>query len=109
MKNIILISLLIVISISFSQTLKNKKCDSLKTAYEAKIEEWRSIENKIKNESEKNRYDSLILKYNKAWEEYYPIKKNFLTCIEDTLKMKHLKNYPPPHHHLCIQLAKTKG
>ena len=96
MKNIILISILIVTSISFSQTLKNRKCDWLKADYEAKFKEWEEIRANMgqENISQRNYINSYKV-YLKLYDQYLDIKKEHLICIKDSENFNNFLKTPP--------------
>lgn len=93
MKNIILISLLIVTSISFSQTLKNNKCDSLKAAYNGAYEEYKKAVT-YKGVTEKKRTQAEFDSLKTMYENYCNLSKQYFNCSGDSSAINVL---PPPY------------
>lgn len=95
---IILISILLLTSISFSQTLKNKTCDSLKVAYEAKFNAWISFVRLQDTNNQGYKHDSLYVLQLKLYGDYLNNKSDYIKCKR---KIKELSNVtentlPPP-------------
>lgn len=87
----------------------NSKCDSLKAAYEAKLEEWKEIETnfktlyeKYKNYNDSNieryepEYDSLKTLYDSRWKIVKSSNLNYLKCLDNTADNKDYDPPPPP-------------
>ena len=94
-----IISIFIITSIS----LYADTCSDLKKAYEKKIEEWKDIEIKMKNdETSKAKYDELLPEYNKKWDEAQKLKGQLKQCDEES------KNVHKAFYNKGIKLKKEK-
>jgi len=96
---IFIIAIFLLSFSSFSQdSLSVKsKCDSLKAAYEAKLNEWKGMRNKMgKKDIQKSEYDSLIhidlIKYN----EIFKIRQEYCSCTGDSIDINREPPPPPP-------------
>ncbi len=103
MKNINLkIFIIAIFLLSFSAFSQDShviksKCDSLKAAYEAKMNEWKKVEISMKsNDLTKTRYDELLPVYNGLWKEVCELQKKWFICKADTTKIKTISSVPPP-------------
>lgn len=94
---------IVMIFILTTISLYADACSDLKKAYDKKIEEWKDIEIEMKNdETSKKRYDELLPKYNKRWEEAQKLKGELKQCDEES------KNEHKAFYNRGIKLKKEK-
>ncbi|MDA3839036.1 MAG: hypothetical protein PF574_08665 [Candidatus Delongbacteria bacterium] len=94
---------IIIIFILTTISLYADACSDLKKAYDKKIEAWKDIEIEMKNdETSKKRYDELLPKYNKTWEEAQKLKGELKQCDEES------KNEHKAFYNKGIKLKKDK-